>query len=409
MSKIILIGVDLHGITEEKMALLSECQAVFATKRFTPLLEGVDCPIHPITPQADALAKIEQLLKENATIGMLASGDPLFFGIGQTLVNTFGKDAIEIYPALSSMQIAFARIKRSWQDAHVVSLHGRNSFLKTVLQHQTIFLFTDKTNTPGAIALKILGFIDETPGSSAKDSFQVFVLENLGMPNEKISKGSLSEIAAQSFSDLNVMIVLGPETPSESCPYRFGLTEEEIQHSRGLITKDEVRAVILHKLKLPEEGVLWDIGAGSGSISIEAARLNPRLDIYAVEKNSTEQQNIIANCQKYGLSNLSLVRGQAPEMLDNLPQPDRVFIGGNGGKLPEIISYISQVIRTNGRVILSAVIDATRESAPRLLHEKGFQVEISDVQVTRRAYPEGDRRPVQLNPITIITGRSNDR
>lgn len=409
MSKLILIGVDNRDISEDKITLLASCQAVFATKRFKPLLQEIHCPIHPITPQAEALTKIEQLLKENATIGMLASGDPLFFGIGQTLINTFGKESLEIYPALSSMQLAFARIKKSWQDAHIISLHGRNSFPKSVLQHKSIFLFTDKTNTPGRIASKIRGFINESAVSFPEDSWQVYVLENLGMPDEIITEGTLSEISTRNFGDLNVMIVLAPASHPELSPFRLGLTEQEIKHSRGLITKDEVRSVILHKLQLPKEGVFWDVGAGSGSISVEASRLNPLLDIYAIERNSEEQQNIRSNSHTYCLSNITLVEGRAPAALDNLPPPDRVFIGGNGGKLAEIIDLISRRISKNGRVVISAVIDATREAAPRLLYEKGFQVEMSDLQVTRRTYPEDSNNAVQLNPITVITGRFNDR
>jgi len=411
MSKILLIGVDHTGLSPEKLALLNSCRAVFATRRFTPLLEGYQGAVYPITPQAEALATIRQLLDadNDANLAMLASGDPLFFGIGQTLINTFGKDRLEIHPALSSMQLAFARIKKSWQDAHVISLHGRSNFSKSVLQHKTIFLFTDKINTPAAIARQFQGFITETAGVFQEQNFEVYVLENLGLPDEKLTHGSLAQIADHSFADLNVMIIDACTPPSNKRDCRFGLTEQDIEHSRGLITKDEVRAVVLHKLALPEEGVFWDVGAGSGSISVEAAGICPLLEIYSVERDSAQQQNIAANCRNYCLANIHLVKGQAPEVLAQLPRPDRIFIGGSGGNLPGIITHAAPLLADSGRIVITAVTDATRRTAPELLQANGFSVEISEVRVTRSVYPTDSQSPVQLNPITIITGRSHDR
>jgi precorrin-6Y C5,15-methyltransferase (decarboxylating) len=409
MSKIIIIGVDRLGLTDEQQTLLASCRVVFATERFRPLLIGSRCEVLPITPLSEALTTIGNLLRENITVGMLASGDPLFYGIGQTVINKFGKGSVEIHPAVSSMQLAFSRIKKSWQDAHIVSLHGRNTLPMSVLRHHTVFLFTDKNNTPARIAQQLSDRIADSSGYFHEEHFWAYVLENLGMPDEIIRQGSLAQIAGTTFGDLNVMIILAEDPPSIKGFSSFGLSEQDIQHSRGLITKDEVRAIVLHKLALPENGVFWDIGAGSGSISVEAARLNPLLQIYAIEQNTDEHRNIAVNRTKFCLDNMHLIQGQAPEALANLPRPDRIFIGGSGGKLAAIITHASPRLADGGRIIITAVTDATRQIAPRLLHENGFVVEISNVQVTRSIYPSDNQSTVQLNPITIITGRANDR
>ncbi len=129
---------------------------------------------------------------------------------------------------------------------------------------------------------------------------------------------------------------------ADSRPYQFGLTEDSIQHSRGLITKNEVRAATLHQLQLPRKGVFWDIGAGSGSLSIEAARANPHLTVYAIEHKEEELENIKNNIVKFGCYNIVPIFGRAPEALVALPDPDRVFIGGSSGSLPDIVALTCQ-------------------------------------------------------------------
>jgi precorrin-6Y C5,15-methyltransferase (decarboxylating) len=170
-----------------------------------------------------------------------------------------------------------------------------------------------------------------------------------------------------------------------------------------LITKDEVRAVILHCLRLPRAGVFWDIGGGSGSISVEAARLCPELTIYTVEQKPEGQDNIRANIAGFNLYNIQLLAGRAPAILVNFPAPDRVFIGGSGGALAEIIGSSAKRLVAGGRLVASAVLARTAEQAPQIMKAQGLAVDVRTVAVTRQA---GFGQPEkQLNPITIITGR----
>jgi len=184
----------------------------------------------------------------------------------------------------------------------------------------------------------------------------------------------------------------------------FGLTEEEIAHSRGLITKDEVRAVTLHTLRLPSTGVLWDIGAGSGSISVAAARMHPDLTVFAVDQHPEAFANVKKNIRQFGCYNIIPIQGEATEVLNSLPDPDRVFVGGSGGKLPAIIGQAAHRLPSGGRMVVNGVIGATVAEAPQCMAMHGLQVDLTRVQIERTTFPKTESGKV-LNPITVMTGR----
>jgi len=454
MSKLHLIGIDSRGLEPAAREAISHCGCVFCTERFKGLLGDFQGEILPVSPLAEALGLMATRLALG-DITVLASGDPLFFGIGRTLIQRFGAGNIIVHPALSSMQLAFARCQEPWEDAAFLSLHGRGDqeILPTLLRRGKVFLLTDSRHRPESVVSALAAGLDDL-GFSESDC-RVMVAENLGMANERITHGSPAQIAKQSFGELNVMIfrlaaadvdavrwpfdgvyprmgaqgtLLGtggvathsrPHSPFRSLsphpginsveghshpPGPLGLTESQIKHSRGLITKDEVRAVILHQLRLPERGVFWDIGAGSGSVSVEAARLCPELAVYAIERHIDEQANILANRKRSRLGNLHVIAGLAPDAMRDLPDPDRVFIGGSGGQLPAIVAMVGNRLKTDGIIMASAVTEATRQAAPRLFHQHGFAVAITTIAVSRETYPPQLDGPLSLNPITLITG-----
>jgi precorrin-6Y C5,15-methyltransferase (decarboxylating) len=219
-----------------------------------------------------------------------------------------------------------------------------------------VMLFTDQHNSPDRVAATLLAVLQECNDVDRIKTIRIRVAENLGLADERLISGSLVEIAAQTFAPLNMMLV---EQPSRLETNRFGLWEDEIHHSRGLITKDEVRAATLHRLRLPVTGVLWDIGGGSGSVSLEAARLNPELSVHTVEKNPEALQNIRANIKRYSAYNIHLVSGEAPEALAGLPAPDRIFIGGSGQRLEAIIETAVAQLTEGGRIVINAVLAST--------------------------------------------------
>ncbi|MBU4327298.1 MAG: precorrin-6y C5,15-methyltransferase (decarboxylating) subunit CbiE, partial [Proteobacteria bacterium] len=266
-TKVRLIGVENgEQISDKLIDFLQNCRVLVLSKRHRTMFSSIlgqqaAKRLIPIAPVQEALTQVALELAHD-DVAIFASGDPLFFGIGRTLLQVFGPERIMVYPARSSMQIAFSRFKIPWDDARFLSLHGRetDNLAASILIHDKVFLFTDHSFSPDMIARSLL----IECGKGINSDYMVHVAENLEMDNERLHTGTLSEIAVRSFDPLNVMILLKIVPPSTAPS--FGLSEDEIAHSRGLITKNEVRAASLHALRLPRQGVFWDVGAGSGAV-----------------------------------------------------------------------------------------------------------------------------------------------
>lgn len=409
MSKLFVIGVAGDTISPAAIDILRNCSHVFATPRLQKLVSDLPIEIHNISPVAETIAEIAKIredtkLADSVNVAVLASGDPLFYGIGKTLLAHFPADYIAFYPAVSSVQQACALCKTPWDDATIVSLHGRKNqhIPGLVLQHEKCILLTDSNNSPNSICRDILDYLlligDDKKGSEIK----VMVAENIGMDEERIFSGTLTETIDIKFSPLNVLLIIPPPAAhTKIFPASFGLTEEDIVHSRGLITKNEVRAATIHQLCLPQTGILWDVGAGSGSISIEAARSHPSLTIFAIEHKKEEIANIQANIRKFCCYNIIPVLGKAPDALVDLPQPDRIFVGGSSGTLPALCEMAGRLLPAGGRIVINGVIEKTIKEAPVLLDQYGFSTTSTSISVTRT---DSRKKTVPFNPITITTG-----
>jgi precorrin-6Y C5,15-methyltransferase (decarboxylating) len=413
--KILLVGISGGRLDPELRQRLEGCGVVAASQRHQELLAGLNIRRVPVTPVEEMIFELAVTL-QNSDAAVLASGDPLFFGVGRTLLERFGPERVEIFPAISAVQLACARFKLPWDDLTLISLHGRPPHLLAgkVLARPRTLLFTDPRRSPDRIAAELLALLKEHDDVGRLQRLHVRVAENLGLPEERLWQGSLEEAAQATFADLNLMLI--EQAPADSdddgqppdADCVFGLQEDEISHSRGLITKDEVRAVILHRLRLPRGGVFWDIGGGSGSVSVEAARLCPDVAVYVVEQKEEGWRNIRANIVRYGLYNITLARGQAPEALRGLPDPDRIFIGGSRGLLAEIIAPCARRLAKGGRLVVSAVLQNTAEQAPLMMTANGLEADSRTIAVTRELKDcdeDGQPSGVRLNPITIITGK----
>ncbi len=445
VNKLCIIGIGYKPLDKKAREIIYASEIILASGRLFEVFKGyeefekVQDKIKVINNVAETINFISAQIKNtspNPTLGkggyggivLLASGDPMFFGISRRAVKEFGKETVEILPDLSSIQAAFSKIKEPWDDAFLMSLHGGPDPEKRrrlpyeikdipalLQQHNKIAILTDKENNPSEIASILLNSQLSTPNSQ----LIVYVCERLGYSDEKITEGTPVEIAGMLFASPNVVIVkiqdtgykIQDEKSRASCimhhashpaSYCFGLTEDEIAHSRGIITKDEVRAATIHKSRLPQRGVFWDIGAGSGSIAIEAARLCPELKIFAVEKNEEQVCNIKENKARFNAANVEIIKGAAPEVLTSLPAPDRAFVGGSGGRLKDIIDFIAKM-RTSIIVINAVTIETLNEAVQNLENNK-FEVEISEISVSRSKSIAGKRHMNALNPIFVITG-----
>ncbi len=420
ITKIHIIGIGYKPIDKRAGEIILNSIIILASSRLFAVFKGyekfeeVKNKIKVINNVAETINFIKATIssQQSATIVLLASGDPMFFGIGRRVIREFGKDIVEILPDLSSIQMAFSRIKEPWGDAFLISLHGGSDTEKRerlqykitdipllLRQHHKIAILTDKQNNPSEIAKAI----NSSP-ITHHSSLILHVCERLGYADEKITQGTPEEIAASGFSDPSVVIIQNLQAPLAFGRKHsaFGLTEDEISYSRGLITKDEVRAVTIHKLRLPHNGVFWDIGSGSGSISIEASRLYPGLKVFAFEKDEEQVNHIKENRIRFNTANIEIIKGEAPNALVNLPSPDRVFIGGSGGKLAGIIDFIAKMPATV--VVINATTIETLNEAIKHLENNGFNIKICEISVSRSKIIANRRHMQALNPVFIITG-----
>lgn len=395
MHKIYVIGVNDNLDELASSNVLKNDLPIFTGNTHKERLSEMGLTSHDITPIAESVNKIKELLAQTDVI-VLASGDPLFYGIGSTLLRYFESENIIIKPTTSSIQRAASLFRISWQDGKIVSLHGKNHphIAGKILQNHKSFILTDNVNTPDDIARKIKQYIEEIDAVELSENIVFHVAENIGREEQKIITGSIEEIASQNFAPLNVLIVVN-ENKQKNSP-AFGLTEDDINHSRGLITKSEVRAASLHALSLPRQGTLWDVGGGSGSISIEAAGLCPEATIFTIEQKDEELLNIKSNIKKFGRYNIISKSGRAEEVIKTLPKPDRIFVGGSGGAIENIIQHASKVLPQNGIIVVNSVLEKTAIDAKQHMQSYGFNIQISKISVERDDH--------KFNTITIIRG-----
>jgi precorrin-6Y C5,15-methyltransferase (decarboxylating) len=286
---------------------------------------------------------------------IVATGDPLFYGIARFLCDRLGKDQFEVLPHVSTMQLAFARVKESWEEAFLTNLanHPLVDVLDRIRVADTVGLFTTELEDPPAIARQLL--------AHGLDYFRACVCENLGGPDERVTQGELAEIQEMEFAPLNVMILRHqPGRPDrQRTPLsfrRFGNPDDVFAQSRprsGLITQAEVRALALSLLDVQPGTVVWDIGAGSGSVAIEAARLAEPGMVYAVEEMAPDYHLLLANAATFGVKNLKAVHGSAPAVFANLPAPDAVFVGGIGPQVAHLIEAAYRALKSHGRLVIN--------------------------------------------------------
>ncbi|MFZ2088077.1 MAG: precorrin-6y C5,15-methyltransferase (decarboxylating) subunit CbiE, partial [Desulfobaccales bacterium] len=352
--------------------------------------------------------KLKELARERRVV-VLASGDPNFYGIGPLIVRVFGTEHVVIHPNLTTVQAAAARLKAPWHEAKVVSLHGRGwEALEASLDAPVLYIYTDPVHTPGAIARRLL--------DRGRTQVRLCVLEEMGQDTERFAWLNLEEAAGRTFSPLNMVVVEqatgslpdDKKAPASAAPgLHLGMPEEAYSPERGLITKAEVRAVVLSKLELHPPGqVLWDVGAGSGSVGLEASLLLGPGRIFAVEKNPERAAQITANRDKFGVANLEVVCGQAPDCLASLPTPDRVFIGGGGDAVEDILQEVLGRLRREGKVVLTASRLETLEEARRVLRQEKWSVDVIQLQVCRAQPLSGGSFLQALNPVWIVTGQA---
>ncbi len=397
-----IIGVGIEGpkgLSDESMERLRKARLVVGSERH---LKQLDIPEGKKLSLKDDLFKMVDVIKKKrkSDVVVLASGDPNLFGITGYLLKHFHKEDLTITPAVSSMQWAFAMAKETWEDAGIVSAHGRGveDVVRAVLLRDKVGVFTDEKNSPDKVAAALI-----TNGVGER---RVFVAENLGL-EARVFEGSLQETAQKRFSAMNVMIIK-KDRPVEAAGRQYskviGIPDFQFAHREGMITKSGVRAIALSKLR-PEPGaVMWDIGAGCGSVSIEAEGILSPGKVFAVENDHTQLNYLKKNVVKFSASGVEPVSGEAPENLKLLPDPDIVFIGGSSGRMGDILTYVDGRLKTGGRIVANVITIENMQEVVEFFKAYGYVFEITSASISRSKELAGKLFMVAANPVNIILG-----
>ena len=406
MTPIQVIGIGLDGVagvSPRLLPLIEQAAILVGSDRHLSYF-----PNH--SGQRWSLLEIESRLQAHlnqsapALIVILTSGDPLFFGLGRRLLQALPAEKLTFHPHISSVQLAFNRAKLPWQDAALISVHGRSleRLEQSLKQGQTpIAILTDPINTPRTIARFVQSL--ELPVT-----YEMWICENLGGQEEQVQRLSLEAAQQVTVSSLNVVILqLLESAPQLAAMPILGIPDGAFLSFRdrpGLMTKREVRIHVLAELALQPQNVIWDVGAGTGSVSIEIARLVPNAQVWAVEKTDVGCELIRRNANRFRVENLTVVQGHAPDTLMHLPDPHRIFIGGSSGQLREILDVGTTRLHHVGRLVIAlATLETLSEVNQWLQSRDDWHGRYQQISLTRSAEVGTRNRWVPLNPVTLVS------
>ena len=397
---IIGVGMTREDLTTRHLEIIDKADILVGGKRLLNQFKESRARKKVIGKDIDGVVSFVKNERKLKRVVVLASGDPMFYGIGRRMVDAIGAKNTLIYPNISSIAAAFARIKEPWDDACVISLHGRKNesgLFRALEENNKIAVLTDPKNNPAWLAARLL--------EKQFFNYHICVLEALGSKSEKVNWYTLAEAANKKFADPNMVVLKRSPNAAEGEKRLFlGAPDSWYDHDQGLITKSEIRAISLSKLHLASEHILWDLGAGSGSVCMEASLIIKNGKIFAVEKNSDRVEHIKNNKKRFGIGNLTAIQAELPKGLEKLPRPDRVFIGGGGQQLKSIITAATQYLKPKGVMVINTVLIPNVEAARETLEKQDFNTEIIQVQINRSRQMPWAVRMEAINPVWIISG-----
>lgn len=402
---VLVIGVGGDGpagLTPELRERIARAELLIGGDRL--LAHWPDHPAEKVTIGANIPALIERLRQRGeARTVVLASGDPGFYGIAETLLRYLPPDTLEIVPHVGALQLAFARAGLGWGDAIFTSAHARPlaEVVGWARRAPKLGILTDREHTPSVIAEALL--------EAGTGDCRAIVAENLGCSDERIVDTRLAALPGSSFAPLNVLLLIR-DANWRPQPIIAPRPDAAYAHRGGLITKADVRALSLTRLALSETDTVWDVGAGSGAVSIEMAQLAWRGRVFAVEKDAENLGYIRENVARFGALNVAVVAGRAPAALEDLSRPSAVFVGGTGGVLEPILNYVDDVARPGCRVVMNLATLENLHQAMGVMDALGWAPQVSQVSVAHGRAIAGRTRLAPLNPVFILKGKvTNDR
>ena len=393
-----------HAATEA----LSRAQLVVGARRLLESLpEGSARRVAAVAGK-DVLAALCEDEWERAVVAL--SGDVGMFsgarGLAARVREQLGDVEVVTVPGISSMQCLAAALERPWQDWRFVSAHGVDcDLIAEARAHRELFLVTGGENTVPVLCVRLV--------EAGLGQARVSVGERLGYPEQRVVTGTAADLAAQQFEQLSVMLVevscreaADGEKPEVAWPWATpGIPDELFVRSKVPMTKQEVRAASLSKLRVASADVVWDVGAGTGSVSVECALLAKQGKVLAVERKPEAVELVRENARRFGLSNVEVVEGLAPDALQDLAAPDAVFVGGSAGTLGQVL-MLAHDKNPAVRVCVTAVTVETLGEATTILASGDWEgLEVAQVQATRAEAVAGYHLMRAQNPVFLISAR----
>lgn len=383
-----------ENLTLQGLAALRQADLILGARRLLAVLPAGCTENRAAAYRPDEVAELLQTSgAENAVL--VYSGDTGFYSGASSMMEKLEALGVRarVLPGLSSIQLLAAALGRPWQEWNLVSAHGRTCDpVAECMQGRPTFFLTGGSEDPATLCAQL--------AAEGFGEVQGVVGQCLGTPEEKLFRGSVKELAAGRFNSLSVLLVEAAEVLPRRAP---GLPDEAFERGDVPMTKQEVRAAVLAKLAVRPEDILWDVGAGTGSVSVELALAAPRGRVYAVECRPEGCALIKANREKFRTRNLVLVEGLAPAALSDLPAPDAVFIGGSKGSLAAIVDAALDK-NPDARICVSAIALESLSAAVAALTAKGRTVQVSQIAVSRAKAVGGLHLMMAQNPIYLITG-----
>lgn len=398
MLRVNIVGIGPGNpelLTGAAIKAIKESNILIGDKRMLAAFAEADKKIYDTIKTADIVEIAASANPEKDVLAVLVSGDVGFFSLAKTISGKLPECECVRYCGISSLVYFAAKLQLSWDDAKIVSMHGRKqNLVAAVAENKKVFSLTGGEHTPQMLCAQLC--------EHGLSDVQVYVGENLSYPEEKITVGTAAEISKQNFPSLSVMMVIN-EQAAKYQPVVHGLADELFTRSKVPMTKQEVRSVSMSKLMPKATDKIYDIGAGTGSCSVELALLANKGQVWAFERNPEAVALIHKNKDLFGIENLEVIAGEALENIKNMPAPDCVFVGGSGGDLCEMLDII-YAKNSDCRVVINAItIETLAEVADYYKKHQDYSLEIVNVCVARSRKLGSYNLMMAQNPVYVMT------